>query len=319
MSSAATLSDEGNAFPYRFWEVRFAFLLCAGAFVWHLLDLLYDLPLETSGLAITLYILPIAAALCIAAAFKGLRDGPHGILLVSAAFIAGTLISDLAASPRLLHLLVILAAVFLMLTFLRIGAIWYALLAVACGVTIGWSTGDVSIGFGSAACFGGLFFVTNYLVQLILDHRHERQRFIRYREQLDMRRVLKLTLAFWAPSAVLVGVGVWINWLIQDQITKATYVAGIVQEAPPGYKDRSGRTGIERDVYYTINTREERSTKEFSENLKAWAAKSDVKLVEFPKFVSTEFEKLRPPATLMRLAPVLALSFHLGPRENGSR
>ena len=108
-----------------------------------------------------------------------------------------------------------------MLVFLRLGAAWYALLAVLWGVIAGWSTQDPLFELMSAASFGGLFFIANYLVQLILDHGHERKRFFAVRERLNAKRIVWLTLMFWIPSAVLVSIGVWINTLVQEEITKA--------------------------------------------------------------------------------------------------
>src|ERR1700754_1634157 len=198
-------------------ECLAAFSCCAGALGFHLWDLLNSEWGRVSLGASLGYVLPVIIALAATLLFRRLRESPHGVMLVSATFFVSSLLSNLAESPRWLHLAVISVALPLMITYLRIGAIWYVLLALLGGVLIGWSTHDPLLGLGSAAALGGMLFVINYLIQLILDHRHERIRFVELRSRLDTKRIIKQTLFFWVPSAALVLLGMWINSIVQDE------------------------------------------------------------------------------------------------------
>jgi hypothetical protein len=268
-----------------------AFLCCAAALGLHLWDLLKSDSTSASLAASLGYVLPVAAALCLVILTKPLRNA-RGSLLVSVAFLASAL-SSVAQSPRWLHLVMLTVALPLILTFLRIGAVWYVLLAVFGGVLVGYTTDDPLIAVASAAGLGGLFFVTNYLVQLVIDHRYEGHLFWQNRAKLNIQKIAKLTMKFWLPSAALVGLGIGINSIIQDEIVNAIRSTGWIMVAP-AESDNSGRSGLERDVFYTIDQREKIHLDAFATSLKKTQLSIDQKLAQFPKDVGDGIEAVRP-------------------------
>ena len=273
-------------------ESRLAFLCCAAAFGLHLWDLLIGSWTSASLIASLGYVLPVAAALCLVVLTKPLRESTRGTLLVSVAFLASAL-STVAHSPRWLHLAMLAAALPLMLTYLRIGAAWYALLAAFCGGVVGYASHDPLVAFASALGLAGLFFVTNYLVQLVIDHQYEKRQFVEFRSMLNLKQITGRTMMFWIPSAALVLIGILINSIIQDEIVNAIRKTGWIMVAPAEV-DMAGRSGLERDVFYTLDQREKLDLQALSRTLKKTQISIDQQLAQFPKDVSDGIEAVRP-------------------------
>jgi hypothetical protein len=100
-------------------------------------------------------------------------------------------------------------------------------------------------------------------------------------------------MMFWIPSAALVLFGIWINLIVQDEIVNAIRRTGWIMIAPTG-SDLSGRSGLERDVFYTIDQREKLHLEALSGSLKKTQVSADQQLAQFPKDVSDGIEAVRP-------------------------
>lgn len=271
-----------------------AFFLVAYAIASHLVSVLDSRSLTVSRTQVAIYILPTVATGGLVFFIRKRLDLTMRAWTLAAVFALSVFFVDLHTVPRALQLAVVTAVILLTLTYLRIGLLPYVVLALGGGVLVGDIMGNWGYGFAATALFGGLLFVANYLVQLVLDHRHERDRILLLADSLPTRKIVVLTLLFWLPSAMLIAAGIWINWQVQTKIKDAVYVSELIERshAPTG---ASGQSELERDVYYTIDVRELRAQQNFASDLAVAQQKGDFEAAKFPGLVSASFEKARPP------------------------
>lgn len=271
-----------------------AFLLVAYGFSAHIVGILDSQLLPVSHTQISLYILPSIAIIAMVLVFRNHITPALGALILSAVFALSVWSIDLHMVPRIIQLAALTTALLLTLTYLRIGLPAYVALALGGGVLVGATMDDWGYGVAAAACFGGLLFVANYTVQLVLDHRQERSRLVLLIDRLPKWKIAGLTILFWLPSATLVVAGMAINWQIQTKISDALYASNLIERSTVA-AGSSARSELERDVYHTIDVRELEAQQRFAADLAAAQEKGDFELAKFPGLVSAGFEKARPP------------------------
>ncbi|WP_155914741.1 hypothetical protein [Asticcacaulis sp. AC460] len=276
-------------------QLLLAFVLAGSSVALHLREVLSGSATALKIAAILNYTAPLLAILFVLILIQKFRRTSFATLIVCFVFFCATLICELSAIPRTVHLATLLFALFLMLIFLRVGALPYAILAVGSGTLVGLSMESILVGVGAAAGFGGLIFIANYLVQLVLDHQHEWRRLKSLFANLPRKKIAALAFILWLPSAALVLAGLVINWQIQTRLVEALYAGKLIDLAPADYTDPSGRTGIEKDTYFTIDSREKRTQERFNADLTAAQANGDHKLSQFPGIFSSVLEVARPP------------------------
>ncbi|MHC2086602.1 AIM24 family protein [Methylobacterium sp. CM6244] len=273
---------------------RIAFVLCALALTFNISDFLTIHPPKVSSKEIYHFIAPLAVAFFILAVSGQVRKAPWASLVPAAALFISSLLPDLSAVPFDLHIGVMGAALLMMVTYLRVGVPFYGSLAIASGILIAWRTGDPLVGLVGALSFGALLFCANYPIQMVLDHRNERERLQKIWRSIGLGGILLRSVVYWLPSALLVAGGVWINSEIQTIIIRASYDSGMVEKIPESIKSESSRTEFEQDVYYTINKREIEARSRYEKSIKERINRGGVTLEQVPQVVKETLDLFKP-------------------------
>ncbi|TXL70882.1 hypothetical protein FHP25_32715 [Vineibacter terrae] len=215
-------------------------------------------------------------------------------------------------------LFLVLSLVLFIFTF-RIGLAAYALFALCVGLMLAINFDSAAIGIGAFATFGALMAVINYIVQLVLDHRHD---FCRALRDWRQNRTLPGTgqpslwrlVWIWGFAFLLTLTGALFNYRIQSELTEAAYkieykdgVTVIRKDYRIAVQDRD----LEHDMRFSIQAYRADNREAFEIDLERvrWATKANIET--FPQTLTDSFAKLRPPV-LDSGRPCNGFKFKLG-------
>jgi hypothetical protein len=145
------------------------------------------------------------------------------VLWIASIFVERAVLPNIMLLRYEILALSVIVSFLVMLIVFRVRPLFYVALLTALSGVVGVSLRSVWWGLLAMLVMAGTLGFCNYVVQLVLDHRHEfaalRSRLSRFVRTKEAAKILVI----WIPALVLAAAGFYLNWKLQVLLKEATY------------------------------------------------------------------------------------------------